>query len=62
MSKPINTVYKDPCFQPSSGKSDFTFEGPASNAAPEFNINGAKVVTIVGDGYLDDCLKELDKS
>jgi hypothetical protein len=61
MSKPINTPFKDSAYKPSNGGSDFTFEGGPSFASEDFKINGQKVVTIVGDGYLDECLKQLEK-
>jgi hypothetical protein len=53
----LRTMYKDPIVKAPSSGSDLEFEGEAKFADPDFDLNGFKMVILVGEGELDASLK-----
>lgn len=47
----------DAIVKPASSGSDLELEGAAKFADPDFDLNGFKMVIVVGDGDLDPSLK-----
>ena len=47
----------DAVVKPANADSDLELEGTARFADPDFDLNGFKMVVIVGDGDLDPSLK-----
>lgn len=57
-SKDFRSQYTaDAIVKPASGGSDLELEGAAKFADPDFDLNGFKMVILVGDGDLDPSLK-----
>ena len=56
-NKGLRTQFSDAVVKPASSGSDLELEGSAKFADPDFDLNGFKMVIIVGDGELDPSLK-----
>lgn len=53
----LKTQFKDAIVKPATSDSDLELEGSAKFADPDFELNGFKMVIVVGDGELDSSLK-----
>jgi hypothetical protein len=53
----LKTQFTDGIVKPATSGSDLELEGSAKFADPDFDLNGFKMVIIVGDGDLDASLK-----
>lgn len=53
----LRTQFTDNIVKPATTDSDLELEGAAKFADPDFELNGFKMVIIVGDGDLDPSLK-----
>ncbi len=53
----LRTQYTEAIVKPATSDSDLELEGAAKFADPDFELNGFKMVIIVGDGDLDPSLK-----
>lgn len=53
----LKTQFKDAVVSPAKSGSDLELEGGAKFADPNFDLNGFKMVIIVGEGQLDSTLK-----
>lgn len=55
--KGLRPIFNDPIVKPAQSGSDLELEGSAKFADTDFDLNGFKMVIIVGDGDLDPSLK-----
>jgi len=53
----LKSLFSDAIVKPAKSGSDLELEGAAKFADPDFDLNGFKMVIIVGDGDLDPSLK-----
>lgn len=56
----LKSTFKDGVVPTSGGSSDLELTGGAKTISGDFEIGGNKVVILVGEGELDNCLKELE--